>query len=85
MSVENSWKAVSVCFSFAKMHGCGNDFLIMDNRQGKWEGKELGTIARQLCKRETALEADGCMWMERSDAADFSMRYFNADGSEGEM
>ncbi|MEK4341476.1 diaminopimelate epimerase [Brevibacillus sp. FSL L8-0710] len=85
MNPGNSIEIMKRCIPFAKMHGCGNDFLIMDNRQEEWEGKELGAIARRLCNRETALGADGCMWVEKSDVADFSMRYFNADGSEGEM
>ncbi|WP_241236252.1 diaminopimelate epimerase [Brevibacillus marinus] len=68
-----------------KMNGCGNDFIIVDNRRGVMDGLALPDFVRRVCARGTSLGADGFMMLEASHVADFKMRYFNADGSEGEM
>lgn len=70
---------------FSKMNGCGNDFIVIDNREQIMDGFELSTFVKNICSRGTSLGADGFMMLESSDLADFKMRYFNADGSEGEM
>jgi len=70
---------------FTKMNGCGNDFIVVDNRQGIMDGFDLPLFVKRVCARGTSLGADGFMMLEHSDLADFKMRYFNADGSEGEM
>ena len=70
---------------FMKMNGCGNDFIVVDNRQGILDGFVLAEFVKNVCARGTSLGADGFMMLEASDTADFTMRYFNADGSEGEM
>ncbi|USG67412.1 diaminopimelate epimerase [Brevibacillus ruminantium] len=70
---------------FAKMNGCGNDFIVVDNRKKMMKGFDLGTFVKNICARGTSLGADGFMMLEPSDIADFKMRYFNADGSEGAM
>lgn len=70
---------------YVKMNGCGNDFIIIDNRDGKLENFDIGKFARLVCRRKVSVGADGFMVIENSDAADFKMRYFNADGSEAEM
>jgi len=68
---------------FTKMHGAGNDFIVIDNRHGVFSaGPE--TIER-LCHRRFAIGADGLLLLEPAAGADFSMRYFNADGGEAEM
>ena len=68
---------------FAKYEGAGNDFILIDARgtDPVIDGK---TIAR-LCDRHFGIGADGVMTLRRSAELDCSMRYFNADGSEGEM
>ncbi|HHX22791.1 MAG TPA: diaminopimelate epimerase, partial [Thermoanaerobacterales bacterium] len=68
-----------------KMNGCGNDFIVVDNRQGIMEEYDLPEFIRRVCARRISLGADGFMMIENSDIADFKMRYFNADSSEGEM
>ena len=69
--------------AFAKYEGAGNDFILIDNRDGGFTpGAER--IAR-LCDRHFGIGADGLMTLARSAEIDCSMRYFNADGSEGEM
>ena len=76
--------------SFVKMHGAGNDFAIADNRNGAIEEAEKAPLARRACQRKLGVGADGLILIERSvgrgaGAADYVMRYFNADGSEGEL
>lgn len=67
---------------FMKYEGAGNDFVMIDNREGRFAA-EPALIAR-LCDRHRGVGADGLMTLEE-DAALCVMRYFNADGSEGEM
>lgn len=69
--------------AFAKYEGAGNDFILVDNRErGFTPTPEL--IAR-LCDRHFGIGADGLMTLAHNPASDCSMRYYNADGSEGEM
>lgn len=69
--------------AFTKYEGAGNDFILIDNRDGAFTA-EAGLIAR-LCDRHFGIGADGLMTLARSAEFDCSMRYYNADGSEGEM
>ena len=46
---------------FTKMHGAGNDFIIVDNRQEKIPAEQMGAITHRLCARRTAIGADGMM------------------------
>jgi diaminopimelate epimerase len=70
---------------FARMHGCGNDFVVIDDRDGRWHAKrEL--LAQELCDRRKGLGGDGLILIERgSDGADFRMSYTNRTGMDGEM
>jgi diaminopimelate epimerase len=67
------------------MSGTGNDFLLIDNREGVLPEGEVYGFARQVCPRATAVGADGIVLIENSNIADFKMRIINADGSEAEM
>jgi diaminopimelate epimerase len=70
--------------SFTKMNGAGNDFIMLDNRDGKL-ALDSSRIAR-LCDRHRGVGADGVLAVESaSQGADFRMRYYNADGGEAEM
>lgn len=71
--------------NFTKMHGCGNDFIIFDNRNNILKNINLPQFTKRLCERKFNIGADGLMLVEKSETADFTLRYFNADGSEGEM
>lgn len=71
--------------SFWKMHGLGNDYILVDNRDGKLKEETLGKIAQRLCRRRFSVGADGLLVLSNSSAADAKMRIFNADGSEAEM
>ncbi len=70
---------------FVKMHGNGNDFIVIDDREGRFATDELGEMARRYCQRRSSLGADGILLVEKDSSVDYRMRLFNADGSEGEM
>lgn len=72
-------------FVCTKMNGNGNDFLVVDNMDLKYDTKALTDFARKFCRRREAVGADGILVAEPSSHADFKMRLFNSDGSEGEM
>ncbi|MDE6632725.1 MAG: diaminopimelate epimerase [Muribaculaceae bacterium] len=68
---------------FTKMHGCGNDYIYIDCREGVPEN--LNELAIRLSDRHKGIGGDGIILICSSDKADFLMRIFNADGSEGKM
>lgn len=70
---------------FVKAHGNGNDFIIIEDEDGRYDDLELVDLARKVCRRRVSLGADGLLVLGSSKDFDFSMRLFNADGSEGEM
>jgi len=70
---------------FWKMHGLGNDYIVIDNRDEKISGAEATELAIKLCKRRFSVGADGLLLVSNSAVADVKMRIFNADGSEAEM
>ena len=61
------------------MNGAGNDFMVMDARNGSYDFSKL---ALELCK---LTKADGFMAIDHSDKADFKLHFYNSDGSRGEM
>lgn len=69
---------------FYKYQGAGNDFIILDNRDGKYSGLTKDQILL-LCSRHFAVGADGLMMLNNHADAAFEMKYFNADGKEGSM
>jgi diaminopimelate epimerase len=70
---------------FAKMHGCGNDFIMIDGRNGP-PPERLRKLASILCDRHRGLGADGLVTLYPSrTGADFEMIYVNASGMPGEM
>ena len=70
--------------NFAKMSGAGNDFVIFDNRHHQIP-QERHEFVRRVCLRRLGVGADGVLFVEPSDRADFRMAYYNADGGEVEM
>ncbi|MCW4044446.1 MAG: diaminopimelate epimerase [Candidatus Bathyarchaeota archaeon] len=70
---------------FWKMHGLGNDYVVVDNRNQHIASTAAASLARKLCERRFSVGADGLLLVEASSAADVKMRIFNADGSEAEM
>ena len=71
---------------FCKMNGAGNDFIIIDNRNGDIPESKWPEIAKIVCERHLSVGADGLMVVENPDGdADFKMLFYNSDGSMGEM
>ncbi|MCK5628030.1 diaminopimelate epimerase [Candidatus Bathyarchaeota archaeon] len=71
--------------NFWKMHGIGNDYIVIDNRNEELDNDEAPILAKKLCKRRFSIGADGLLLLSNSTLADAKMRIFNADGSEAEM
>ena len=70
---------------FAKYHGLGNDFILIDNRSSS-EPVVTPEQAVQLCDRHFGIGADGVIFaLPGQDGTDYTMRIFNSDGSEPEM
>ena len=68
---------------FTKMHGLGNDFILINCIEEHVE--DPSGLAKDLCNKHFGAGADGILLVLSSDCADFRMRLFNRDGSEGEM
>ena len=69
--------------NFFKYQGTGNDFIIIDNRDGS-----VSLQTRQiefLCNRRFGIGADGLMLLNSKPGYDFEMKYYNSDGKEGTM
>jgi diaminopimelate epimerase len=71
-------------WSFSKYVGCGNDFILIDDRNDIFPITHPSTI-RHLCHRQYGIGADGLILLQNSTIADARMRIFNADGSEAAM
>lgn len=67
--------------SFIKMHGLGNDFVVLDARREPLPAM-TPSIARQLADRREGIGCDQLVLLEPSETHDFRMRIFNSDGSE---
>lgn len=70
---------------FAKMHGLGNDFIVLDNLSGSCDKLDFVSFARKYCDRNFGIGADGVLIISKSKKADAQMRLINSDGSEAEM
>ena len=78
---------------FAKLSGSGNDFVCLDNRDGRFDalladGERIAHFARLLCRRSLGIGADGVIFAGRSEVgelADISARFFEADGTEADL
>jgi diaminopimelate epimerase len=71
---------------FVKIHGAGNDFIILDNMDLKLDKAQLSKITKKLCTQRTSIGADGLMAVVPANhGGSFGMWFFNSDGGEGEM
>lgn len=70
---------------FFKMHGGGNDFVLIDHRERFIPEAEQPQFARRVCHRQLGAGADGLILIEACPTANFRWRFYNADGSEPEM
>jgi len=69
--------------AFTKMHGLGNDFVVLDTRTQPLP-PVTAALARALADRRTGIGCDQLIVLDESETADFRMRIFNPDGSEVE-
>jgi len=67
---------------FSKMHGNGNDFVVIDTRTIKHTS--WSSLAKKMCDRHFGIGADGLILVLNSKKADLRMRIINSDGSEAE-
>ncbi len=70
--------------AFWKMHGAGNDFILVDGRSAAGFPSDPAVVAKS-CDRKRGVGADGLIVIGPSATADVRIRFFNADGSEAEM
>ena len=71
-------------FTFYKYQGTGNDFIILDNRDGQIPALTTKQISK-LCDRRFGIGADGLILLGKKEGYDFEMIYYNADGNESSM
>lgn len=72
---------------FVKMCASGNDFIVIDNRDGRVYDlfDDLKDFIFKACRTHHSVGADGLILIENSKGFDFRWRFFNADSSEAEM
>src|ERR1700744_4046197 len=68
---------------FHKYHGTGNDFILLDNRNGNIKLNTEQVAA--MCHRHFGIGADGLMLLGQAEGYDFRMVYYNSDGNESSM
>ncbi len=72
--------------SFSKMEGLGNDFIVMDDRDGSIEaGISYSALSQQLCDRHFGIGADGIILVKPSKEHDIRFVIYNSDGSRADM
>lgn len=81
-------KSTAASVPFYKMHGSGNDFVLIDNRELKLPREAMSEWASRICPRAFGVGADGLIFLqdapERTDV-DYIWHFYNADGSRAEM
>jgi len=71
---------------FTKLHGNGNDFILIDEYNEKViEDNQKAAFALKYCDRRFAIGADGVLYLGRSDKANIRMQIYNSDGTQAEM
>jgi len=72
---------------FYKMQGCGNDFVVIDNRELGLSQSVMDMWAQKVCARAFGIYADGLFFLEDSNdpTLDYRWHFYNSDGSRAEM
>lgn len=75
---------------FVKMHGAGNDFVVIDRRALdalRSDDSAVAAFVRAVCDRRQGVGADGVLFLDAADGdgIDFRMRYYNRDGGEADL
>jgi diaminopimelate epimerase len=84
----SSLSALPERIPFWKMSGCGNDFVVIDNRAGIVPAAAAGELTKAVCRHRISVGADGVVLIQTAvpnGGADFDWRYINADGNDGEF
>lgn len=74
-----------MAIQFTKMSGSGNDFVVIDNRVPVMPDENKREFARKVCEPKSSVGADGVIFIENSEVADFKWDFYNNDGSSAEM
>ena len=69
---------------FSKMHGAGNDFILIDDRDERFPVDDHRGIAA-MATRPDGIGCEGVIVLQKSSNADFRMRFFNPDGTEADL
>ena len=69
---------------FWKMHGAGNDFVLIDDRDQTFPDTDNALVHR-IARPKYGIGCEGVILIQPSDTADFRMRFYNPDGGEVEM
>jgi len=70
--------------NFVKMHGAGNDFVMIDDRDGTFPADDYMRLAT-MGSRSSGIGCEGIILVQKSETCDFKMRFFNPDGSEADL
>src|SRR3569832_2089314 len=70
---------------FVKMHGIGNDFILLDGIGAALPDEDFPSLSRSVNDRRFGVGGDGLILLEPGQQASYRMRMFNPDGSESEM
>ncbi len=72
---------------FFKFHGCGNDFVFIDNRELSIPKESMPIWAQNICRRSFGVGADGLAFLDITTRVgiDYIWHFYNADGSRAEM
>lgn len=70
---------------FSKMHGIGNDFIMLDYVNNPPVEGNMNKIAKALCDRNFGIGSDGVIIVSKSDKYDYKMTMYNSDGTLGAM
>ena len=68
---------------FTKMHGAGNDFVLVDDRDETFP--ERGSLIAAMAADHTGIGCEGVILVRKSSRADFRMTFYNPDGTEAEL
>ncbi len=79
----NHMRAAHEKLRFTKMQAAGNDYILIDNLDGRIQCPE--SLCVRLCEQHYGVGAEGMTLIEKSDVADARMRQYNRDGTEGGM
>lgn len=83
--MTKDYEKVRVSMKFAKMQGCGNDYVYINGFDEYIETEKKPDLVKKLSERHFGIGSDGVIFINPSDIADFEMEMYNADGSRSEM